>query len=521
MSQIRLRPVIFRWLWLIITTLLIVFVNIKIAPGHVAFDRMLVFVLIMLSLSQLTNKNWCYSITLPVMMFIALDITLTCWTWLNFHSAFSYGFAQSVLDSDMNESLSMLGLYFRYVILFIIVLAILLLSVIRTPHLPGRSQRIPAILLFLLLTGFSVQAAIHQLRSNNLQSPLQRVLASTPVSNVNVFLQVWQDSQVIASVTTNAPKYAPSTRDTGIDTYVLIIGESERTANMHIYGYDRETTPELDAQRSHLLLFRHAVSGAPVTIMAVPLALTGDTPAHHDFKNYRDNIISVANQAGFDTWWLSRQGTGGAHNNIITAIASLAHHQQWVDKGYDDALLPHLRTALSSSGKKLIVLHLYGSHENACDRYPHSTTVFPDKNNPDGCYDNSVHFTDALMGQVFHLLQDKRSSVLYFSDHALVRDPTGGVMYHHAGTRPPHEAIQVPMFIWFSPLVAIQDTLTGDEQPLWSTVNNNRLMEKWMGITRQGEHPEATRDYLQQRSGHASVMDTTGRVFNWKMLPAL
>ncbi|TKV13889.1 sulfatase-like hydrolase/transferase, partial [Citrobacter sp. TBCS-14] len=90
--------------------------------------------------------------------------------------------------------------------------------------------------------------------------------------------------------------------------------------------------------------------------------------------------------------------------------------------------------------------------------------------NPDGCYDNSVHFTDALMGQVFHLLQDKRSSVLYFSDHALVRDPTGGVMYHHAGTRPPHEAIQVPMFIWFSPLVAIQDTLTGDEQPLWSTV---------------------------------------------------
>lgn len=94
------------------------------------------------------------------------------------------------------------------------------------------------------------------------------------MSNANVFLQVWQDSQIITSVTGNPPQYAPATRDTGIDTCVLIIGESERTANMHIYGYERETTPELEAQRNHLLLFRHAVSGAPVTIMAVPLALT-------------------------------------------------------------------------------------------------------------------------------------------------------------------------------------------------------------------------------------------------------
>ncbi|TKT99226.1 phosphoethanolamine transferase [Citrobacter sp. wls830] len=525
MSKIRLRPVsityFFRWLWITITTILIAIINIQIAPGHIVFDRMLVFVLIMLSLSQLVSKRLRYGIALPVLTLIALDITLTCWAWLSFHSVFSYGFAQSVMDSNVNESLSMMGLYFRYVVLFVIVLVTLLLSVIRTPHMTNRFRQTPALLLFLLLAGFSVQAVIHQLRSNNLQSPLQRVLAATPVSNANVFLQVWQDSQIITSVTANPPQYAPVTRDTGIDTYVLIIGESERTANMHIYGYGRETTPELETQRSHLLLFRHAVSGAPVTIMAVPLALTADTPEHHDFQHYRDNIISVANQAGFDTWWFSRQGTGGAHNNIITAIASLAHQQQWVDQGYDNALVPLLRNALTHPGKKLIVLHLYGSHENACDRYPHNAAIFPDANNPDGCYDNSVHFTDDLMGQVFRLLQDKRASVLYFSDHALVREPAGEVMYHHAGTYPPHEAIQVPMFFWFSPQVATQASITGEEQPLWSTVNNNRLIEVWMGITRQGKQPESVRSYLQKHSGHASVMDTTGHVFDWKTLPTL
>ena len=123
MSKIRLRPVsiacISRWSTLIIATLLVVLANILIAPVHVVFDRALVFVLIMLSLSQLVSKRWRYGIALPVLALIALDITLTGWAWLSFHSAFSYGFAQSVLDSNVDESLSMLGLYFRYVILFI------------------------------------------------------------------------------------------------------------------------------------------------------------------------------------------------------------------------------------------------------------------------------------------------------------------------------------------------------------------------------------------------------------------
>ncbi|HII3142851.1 TPA: sulfatase-like hydrolase/transferase [Citrobacter braakii] len=165
--------------------------------------------------------------------------------------------------------------------------------------------------------------------------------------------------------------------------------------------------------------------------------------------------------------------------------------------------------------------HRYGSHENACDRYPHNAAVFPDANNPDGCYDNSVHFHRYPDGLGLPAFAGKHASVLYFSDHSLVRDPVGDVIYHHAGTHPPHEAIQVPMFFWFSPQVASQDSITGDEQPLWSTVNNNRLMEEWRGITRQSEQPESICDYLQQHNGHADVMDTTGREFDWKTLPTL
>lgn len=103
------------------------------------------------------------------------------------------------------------------------------------------------------------------------------------------------------------PHYELMITDNNIDEFVLIIGESARTDNMSIYGYSRPTTPELQKQKSRLKLFTQAISGAPYTALAVPLALSADSVLHHDIRNYPDNIINMANQAGFDTRWLSAQ----------------------------------------------------------------------------------------------------------------------------------------------------------------------------------------------------------------------
>lgn len=267
MSQIRadavvVTPRLYTWLGFIFAAALVAAINILIAPVHQVFHRVLVFVLLMLSLAQIRHTGWRGLISFIVLSFIALDLTLTLWAWFSFRSAFSYGFAQSVLETSAAEAFTMLELYWRYALLFTGVLALLLLSVAFTPALPQRVRRWPVITLILLLAGYSVQAALHQLRRNNLQSPVQRVLTSTPLSNASVFLQALKDKQLIASVTRNAPRYQLAVSNTGIDNYVLVIGESERKANMSIYGYGRETTPALEAQRKNLLLFSQAISGA-------------------------------------------------------------------------------------------------------------------------------------------------------------------------------------------------------------------------------------------------------------------
>jgi glucan phosphoethanolaminetransferase (alkaline phosphatase superfamily) len=510
---------IFSWASLIVSVFSVVIINFLGARYNVVINRTLVFILLMLTLRCIQNPLLRNISAIILLGSVAVDLALQVYAWRNFDSTFTYGFALSVLNTTSHEAFSMLGLYWRDGMVFLGLFAILMLTANTGTHsLPPRFRRFPLIALVLLLTGYTVQGISHQMRKSNVESLAQRIVNSTPLSSAKVFMQANDDLSVVADISKNTPDYKISVTDTGIDTYVLIIGESARTANMGIYGYPKDTTPNLNAEKANLLLFRHAVSPAPVTIMAVPLALTADSVEKKNPANYGDNIISIANQAGFETHWYSRQGKGGAHNNVITGIALNTRYHQWVDEGYDDALLPQLTTALKQPGKKLIVLHLYGSHEPSCKRFPAEKALFKDGLTADDCYDNSVRFTDEVMGKIFSQLSASRASVLYFSDHALIRDPSRAVVYSHGGARPPREALEVPTFIWYSPKVAADKKWVGDYQTIWSTDDVNTLAELWLGIQRDGQQQGDARRWLQSYQQPVKVMDTTGKIYDWKSM---
>lgn len=81
--------------------------------------------------------------------------------------------------------------------------------------------------------------------------------------------------------------------------------------------------------------------------------------------------------------------------------------------------------------------------------------MFQPQDDQDACYDNSIHYTDSLLGQVFELLKDRRASVMYFADHGLERDPTKKNVYFHGGREASQQAYHVPMFIWYSPFLGM------------------------------------------------------------------
>lgn len=497
--------------------IIVISVNLLNAKYNAVINRTLIFLLIILTLKCLENKITRNFLVAILLLPVAADLTLQLYALNNFNSEFSYGFALSVLNTTPGEAWAMLGLYWRVCTIFI-ALSLLFIYTANTGPWPVtyRLRRVPALILCLTVMGFFVQAYLHQIRKSNVESLMQRVVQATPFSTAKVFMQAIEDNSVMSSIGNNIPNYHITLSETGIDNYVLIIGESERTANMSIYGYPRDTTPELIKQKQQLLLFRNAVAAAPVTIMAVPLAMTADTVEKRDPLKYSDNIINIANKAGYDTHWYSRQGKGGAHNNVIAGIAMNAHQHEWVDKGYDEALLPLLDEALKKPGKKLIVLHLYGSHEPACQRFPANQNVFNGGSKADDCYDNSVRYTDTLMGKVFRALENTRSSVMYFSDHGLVRDPSRAVVYSHGGVNPPREALHIPMFIWYGNPVETQFKVTGDYKTTWSADDVNVLAELWLGIHRQGESVKTVQSWLGGYDKKVSVLDTTGKNYDWR-----
>ncbi|EEQ9410725.1 phosphoethanolamine transferase [Escherichia coli] len=496
--------------------------NLVASSGAHMVQRLLFFVLTILVVKRISSLPLRLLVAAPFVLLTAADMSISLYSWCTFGTTFNDGFAISVLQSDPDEVAKMLGMYSPYLCAFSF-LSLLFLAVIIKYDVSLPTKKVTGILLLIVISGslFSAcQFAYKDAKNKNAFSPYilaSRFATYTPFFNLNYFALAAKEHQRLLSIANTVPYFQLSVRDTGIDTYVLIVGESVRVDNMSLYGYTRSTTPQVEAQRKQIKLFNQAISGAPYTALSVPLSLTADSVLSHDIHNYPDNIINMANQAGFQTFWLSSLSAFRQNGTAVTSIAMRAMETVYV-RGFDELLLPHLSQALqqNTQQKKLIVLHLNGSHEPACSAYPQSSAVFQPQDDQDACYDNSIHYTDSLLGQVFELLKDRRASVMYFADHGLERDPTKKNVYFHGGREASQQAYHVPMFIWYSPVLGDGVDRT-TENNIFSTAYNNYLINAWMGVTKP-EQPQTLEEVIVHYKGDSRVVDANHDVFDYVML---
>ncbi|HAW1464257.1 TPA: phosphoethanolamine transferase [Escherichia coli] len=496
--------------------------NLVASSGAHMVQRLLFFVLTILVVKRISSLPLRLLVAAPFVLLTAADMSISLYSWCTFGTTFNDGFAISVLQSDPDEVVKMLRMYIPYLCAFAF-LSLLFLAVIIKYDVSLPTKKVTGILLLIVISGslFSAcQFAYKDAKNKKAFSPYilaSRFATYTPFFNLNYFALAAKEHQRLLSIANTVPYFQLSVRDTGIDTYVLIVGESVRVDNMSLYGYTRSTTPQVEAQRKQIKLFNQAISGAPYTALSVPLSLTADSVLSHDIHNYPDNIINMANQAGFQTFWLSSQSAFRQNGTAVTSIAMRAMETVYV-RGFDELLLPHLSQALqqNTQQKKLIVLHLNGSHEPACSAYPQSSAVFQPQDDQDACYDNSIHYTDSLLGQVFELLKDRRASVMYFADHGLERDPTKKNVYFHGGREASQQAYHVPMFIWYSPVLGDGVDRT-TENNIFSTAYNNYLINAWMGVTKP-EQPQTLEEVIAHYKGDSRVVDANHDVFDYVML---
>lgn len=251
-------------------------------------------------------------------------------------------------------------------------------------------------------------------------------------------------------------------------TLVVLIGESSSKHHWGLYGYHRDTTPNLNKIQNNLFIFKNAVSPTAFTTTSLIKSLFFESIGGYP----QFPVISVLQQAGYSVYWVSNQAT--AEMGVFNYLALMADETQYLNrsgtydfkyKSYDENLIAALLEILNKkqNQKKVIFLHTIGSHAHYHSRYPmefqkfnsygdliekpwRTTESFETINS----YDNSIYYTDYIIYSLIEKLKKaENSSLLYFSDHG---EEVFDVLPFHGRTEdiPSRYMVDIPVLFWLS-----------------------------------------------------------------------
>ena len=245
---------------------------------------------------------------------------------------------------------------------------------------------------------------------------------------------------------------------------VFVVGESAIRSHHSIYGYHRNTTPNLMARKDSIILFDDAICVLPVTITALKYWLTDMTLAD---RHVKWTLFDVLKKAGYKVDIATNQNKSGWADSPIQMIFKTAdsvtyiHEENYSDleedkdaRIYDEALIAPFDAWINKTGSvstpQMMVLHLFGSHEPYASRYPKefaehflSDAAFTQRVNE---YDSSILYTDMVLGKLLERLEkiDRPAFLVYISDHGSVCESPD---LRNPQSRD-NSAYEVPFFIW-------------------------------------------------------------------------
>ena len=256
-------------------------------------------------------------------------------------------------------------------------------------------------------------------------------------------------------------------------TLVLVIGESTNRQRMSLYGYDRETTPELDKLRDQLQVFNNVVTPRPYTIEALQQVLTFADQRHPEKWLTTPTLVSVMKQAGYKTYWITNQQTMTKRNTMLTTFSKQADEQVYLNNNreqnarqYDgDVLAPFSKALAEDAPRKFIVVHLLGTHMSYQYRYPPEFERFTDRSGAPAhlsdaqlptynAYDNAVLYNDFVVSSLIKefAATDPNGFLLYLSDHgeSVFDAPKPDVLGRNEAA-PTAPMYTIPFILWNSP----------------------------------------------------------------------
>ena len=377
-----------------------------------------------------------------------------------------------VFETNMFETIDFLKTFINgyIIILFLIVFSSLFLFiklVLISNKLDASIQKLPTFYFKHRLAKIIVVVlCYYSLKTIYVQYPYENILLETynSYNDYNAFKANMKNT-LAQETTDNINVFKDTEKE---ETYVVVIGESTSRWHMQLYGYNRNTNPLLTSFKNELYVFNDVISPHTHTLLSLEKTLT---LSNYKKPNKKSNasIVQLANQAGFTTFWLSNQKRFGFYESIPSLIGNAANYKKFINSddfiydAHDEKLLPHLDEVLNrKEKKKMIFIHLMGTHNNYDRRYPKEYDYFTGVNpitkfqhskstNQINMYDNAIRYNDFIVKTIIDKVKEKNTNsfVVYFSDHGDELYDTVNLLGHNEfhGTKPMYD---VPFILWLS-----------------------------------------------------------------------
>lgn len=401
-------------------------------------------------------------------------------------------FSQSVLfimfESNANEASEYLSQYFSLKIVLTAVaytaVAIFLWSRLKPVYIPHLSRWLVS---FALLYGLILNPIVagsvvgDKPLEKTLNGMASRMEPAAPWQFITGYYQYRQQLTSLNKLLSanNALPPLANLKDSSGDaprTLVLVIGESTQRGRMSLYGYPRETTPELDALHKsdkNLTVFNDVVTSRPYTIEILQQALTFANEKNPDLYLTKPSLMNMMKQAGYKTFWITNQQTMTERNTMLTVFSKQTDKQFYMNqqrtqsaREYDTNVLDPFKEVMADPApKKLIIVHLLGTHIKYEYRYPEKWGKFDGKtdNMPAGlsqeqqdeynAYDNANLYNDHVVASLINEYKatDPNGFLLYFSDHGEeVYDTPPHNIQGRNELAPTRHMYTVPFMLWTS-----------------------------------------------------------------------
>jgi glucan phosphoethanolaminetransferase (alkaline phosphatase superfamily) len=268
------------------------------------------------------------------------------------------------------------------------------------------------------------------------------------------------------------------------DKIVIVMGESVNKNHMALYGYDQNTTPFFSSLKTdkNFYIF-NAISPTNQTRFSIPIDLTKANV--HDFQKsfvHSCSILTDFKANDYKSYWISNQGRAGKNDSTISSMAYEANvtyfaNLNYLDAKTDDTLLEYLNSHKSSQSKEMYLIHLMGSHSDYVNRYDHAKALFKKPKNMIEEYDNSIHYTDSILRQIFEHFKGEKLLLIYLSDHGenISMDNNG-----HGFVPSYKDEYMVPFVIYSNVKNPRIDEIKKDNQKAYINLENFNFMVQYI-----------------------------------------